>query len=248
MRFRQFMERWQGIFLCLVGSVAALWLGATKHLNLYIHPRYITFTVILALIATIISIISFKHHYEPDVAKKSKYQIPINVGIVILCVAALVGLLAIKPATLTTSTVNQRGINSSITTGIKTTNAVPLFGGGNFDNFTIKDWSSLLVQTNDLSFYKGKSVNITGFVSPDPDDAQNVFFVSRFVLTCCAVDARPIGVPVYAPNWQAQYKADNWVIVKGGFIANPSAQSQQRVVVKPDSIAATTQPKVPYVY
>lgn len=52
MRFRNFVERWKGIFLCLVGSVASLWLGANKRLNLYIHPRYITFTIAFALLAT----------------------------------------------------------------------------------------------------------------------------------------------------------------------------------------------------
>ncbi len=242
------MERWQGIFLCLVGSIAALWLGATKHLNLYIHPRYITFTIILALIAAILAVLSFRHSYKPETAKKTKYQTFANVGVAVVCATSVVGLLVFKPATLTTSTVNQRGINSGIGAGIKTTNAVPLFSGGDFESFTIKDWASLLVQTSDLSFYSGKSVDIVGFISPDPDDAQNVFFVSRFVITCCAVDARPIGVPVYAPGWQSQYKADGWVNVKGGFITNPSARSQQHVVVKPDAITAVAQPEDPYVY
>ncbi len=247
MRFRQFIEKWQGVFLCLVGSLSALWLVVTKHLNLYIHPRYITFTIILAVIGLVICVASFKNHDKPEKLKPNKYQKLTNIGTIILCISAVIGLLVIKPATLTTSTVNQRGINSGIGAGIKTTNAVPLFSGGDFESFTIKDWSSLLVQTSDLSFYSGKSVNIVGFVSPDPDDGQNVFFVSRFVVTCCAVDARPIGVPVYLPNWQSQYKADEWVMLKGGFVANPSTKSQQRIVVKGD-ITSTAQPEEPYVY
>jgi uncharacterized repeat protein (TIGR03943 family) len=247
MRFKQFMERWQGVFLCLVGSVAALWLGATKRLNLYIHPRYITFTVILALIATAIAVLSFRNRYTPA-TKKTVAQQPATIGVAALCIAAVVGLLVIKPATLTTSTVNQRGINSGIGAGIKTTNAVPLFGGGDFESFTIKDWASLLAQTSELSFYSGKSVDIVGFISPGPDDAQNVFFVSRFVITCCAVDARPIGVPIYAPGWQSQHKADEWISVKGGFITNPSTASHQRVVVKPNTMTTVAQPKEPYVY
>lgn len=248
MRFKQFMERWQGVFLCLVGSVAALWLGATKQLNLYIHPRYITFTIVLALIATAIGVYSFRHHYHSDVVKRTKKINPAPIGVAILCAAAVVCLLVVKPATLTTFTVNQRGINSGIGAGIKTTNAVPLFSGGDFEGFTIKDWASLLVQTNELSFYSGKTVDIVGFISPDPEDSQNVFFVSRFVVTCCAVDARPIGVPVYAPGWQSQHKANDWVNVKGGFITNPSSISQQQVVVKPDTLATVPQPKEPYVY
>ncbi len=248
MRFKQFMERWQGIFLCLVGCVASLWLGATKNLNLYIHPRYITFTIVLSLIAAAIGVYSFRHRYHAEKSKKTRTinLIPISIGL--LCLISLVGLLVIKPATLTTSTVNQRGINSGIGAGIKTNDAMPLFNGGNFRNFTIKDWASLLVQTNDQSFYNGKSVDIVGFISPDPDDSQNVFFVSRFVVTCCAVDARPIGVPIYDPGWQSRYKANEWVQAKGGFMANPSSASQQKIVVKLDSIVIVPQPKDPYVY
>lgn len=248
MRFKQFMARWQGIFLSLVGSIAVLWLGASKRLNLYIHPRYITFTVILALIATAIAFASFMRSYTPEIIQKTKYQKLASIGAVVLCTTAVFGLLVIKPATLTTSAVNQRGMNSGIGAGIKTTNAIPLFSGGDFDSFTIKDWSSLLVQTSDISFYAGKSATIIGFVSPDPDDSKNVFFVSRFVVTCCAVDARPIGVPVYLPDWQSRFKADDWVKATGKFIVNPSTKSQQHIVIQPDSLLPTTEPQEPYVY
>lgn len=245
MRFRRFMERWQGIFLCLIGSVAALWLGATHQLNLYIHPRYIVFTVVLSLIAVVLATLSFIGPRDHDAPKQ---RTAASLGVACLCAAAVVGLLVAKPTILTTATATQRGINSGVNIGMKTTDAVPLFGGGDYESFTVKDWASLLGQTSEISFYQGKSADIVGFVAPDPDDAQNTFFVSRFVISCCAVDARPIGVPVYMPGWRSQYKPDDWVHVKGGFISNPSTQSGQRIVVKPEAILAVPQPKEPYVY
>jgi uncharacterized membrane protein YcgQ (UPF0703/DUF1980 family) len=66
-------------------------------------------------------------------------------------------------------------------------------------------------------------------------------------MTCCAVDARPIGVPVYQPNWRNTYKADQWVDVQGTFIQNPEAGAIA-VAIGPKSITPISEPDNPYVY
>ena len=83
---------------------------------------------------------------------------------------------------------------------------------------------------------------------PDPDDPQNVFYVARFVITCCAVDAQPVGVPVYQPGWQEQHPVDSWVQVAGRFAATPSAASAQPIAIVPTSVTSVDQPAEPYVY
>jgi len=55
---------------------------------------------------------------------------------------------------------------------------------------------------------------LTGFVYKDPKLPKNQFVISRFVITCCIVDATPIGIIVESsatPN----LKADTWVEVEG---------------------------------
>jgi uncharacterized repeat protein (TIGR03943 family) len=242
------MERWQGLAFMGIGCTATVWLGMSGQLRLYIHPRYVIFTTVMALIGLLFVLLGFVPRHAPDKSKATPLQQWMSGVTLGVCIAVFIGLLVIKPATLTTSTVNQRGINSGISAGTQATNAVPIFGGGDYTSFGVKDWAALLIQTNDPSFYTDKTAKVIGFISPDNDDPQNVFYVSRFVITCCAVDARPVGVPVYAPNWQATYKPDAWVQVEGGFVANPSAKSQQRVVIKPGSVTGVEQPKEPYVY
>ena len=100
---------------------------------------------------------------------------------------------------------------------------------------------------HDSAFYRGKTVNLTGFITPDAADAQ-VFYVSRFVVTCCAVDAQAVGVPVYAPGWRERYQPNSWVTVTGDFAAHPQQHRQQPIVVMPRSVTPTTQPKEPYEY
>lgn len=246
MHFKHFINRWQGMILTLIAIISTLYLAYEQKLNLYIHPRYIQFTTILSIIGLGYSFAVIRRH--PKNSEKSKSNHNRITGLVVLCVTSMCSLLIFKPTTLTNSTASQRGINSSITSNVVTSNAIPLFGGANYSNFTVRDWSSLLFQSNDINFFKNKSAKVTGFISPDTQDPYNVFYVSRFVISCCAVDARAIGVPVYYPDWQRQYKADDWVEVKGTFYLNPSSSSQQKIAIKPSSIQSVSVPKDPYVY
>ncbi|MDR3587695.1 MAG: TIGR03943 family protein [Desulfosporosinus sp.] len=55
---------------------------------------------------------------------------------------------------------------------------------------------------------------LTGFVYKDPKLAKNQFVITRFVITCCIVDATPIGIMVESPD-APNLKADTWVEVDG---------------------------------
>jgi len=48
------VQRWRGVALITAISAVALWLAASGQLVLYIHPRYIVFTVIMAAIALVL--------------------------------------------------------------------------------------------------------------------------------------------------------------------------------------------------
>jgi putative membrane protein len=49
-------DRWQGVLLTLVVGISTLWLSATGQLVLYIHPRYVVFTVIMIAIGMVLSL------------------------------------------------------------------------------------------------------------------------------------------------------------------------------------------------
>jgi uncharacterized membrane protein YcgQ (UPF0703/DUF1980 family) len=67
-------------------------------------------------------------------------------------------------------------------------------------------------------------------------------------VTCCAVDAQPLGVPVLLPGWQDRFAADDWVEVTGGFSPNPDPSAAEPLVLVPDTIEKIDQPAQPYVY
>lgn len=94
--------------------------------------------------------------------------------------------------------------------------------------------------------YVGKEVDVVGFVFHPDGAPADVFYVSRFSVNCCAVAARPLGLPVYSPNWQEDFEEDSWVRVAGSF-AETKEDIPEPVIVTPESIEPTEQPGNPYV-
>ncbi|GAA2224174.1 TIGR03943 family protein [Herbiconiux moechotypicola] len=262
-------NRWRGVLLSLVGVVAIVWLALTGQLGLYIHPRYFEFTIVMAVIAGMAVVAAFAvvpgaepdhdhdhvhghahddHVGDPGIQDArgggSGTRAVWAVLSVVVVAATAVALLVIPPATLTSATVAQRDLNASAAVAEE----APELVGTDTAGFTVKDWASLLRQGAGEEYFAGKTADITGFVTPDADDPENVFYIARFVVTCCAVDAQPVGVPVYLPGWQHDYAIDSWVSATGGFGPNPSGTSAQAIVFEPAELTAVDQPAEPYVY
>jgi len=103
------------------------------------------------------------------------------------------------------------------------------FGKSNEGNFEVKTLTpksvnSVAQETDLMQLYLNlddhpeqvynQRWKLTGFVYKDPKLAKNQFVISRFVITCCIVDATPIGIIVESPN-APMLKADTWVEVTG---------------------------------
>jgi len=244
------LQRWRGIVLIAVAVVATVWLAVGNQLVLYIHPRYIVFTVVMAVLAIgfVVAAVVGRPHHDPVDEGRGRARLVTRSALAIAGVAA-VAMLALPPATLTSATASQRDINST-TVGAQARSVESAASGSDsaFAAYTVLDWQSLLRQTSDLAFYDSKPVDVIGFITPDEDDPQNVFYVSRFVVTCCAVDAQPTGIPVYQQNWADTFSVDEWVRVTGEFTTNPSAQSRQSIALSPTTIDIVEQPSEPYLF
>lgn len=239
------------LFIGVTVSVV-LWLWWSGNLSLYIHPRYHVFTAAMAAIA-VVALVVFaavrlsraKSGHDHDHEGKAT---PAEWASTVIAGVALVALVALPPATLTTQTVDNRSINQS---GLGDASAVfdeAADGESDtFASFTVREWAAILSQTSDPSFYAGKPVDVIGFVSQDPEDADQ-FFLTRFVVSCCSVDAQPVGVPVRLPGWQEVYAEEEWLNVSGQFVLNPSSQSSEPIVLSPENVEPTERPNEPYLF
>lgn len=233
-------------------AVITLWLAYSGQLVLYIHPRYILFTVIMSIIAAVLAVLAVTTRRDHD----DEHETPAPrrermLGFTAAAIAGLftLGMVVIPPATLSTATAEQREVNATASTNTADLEQASTADAEAIARFTVREWSSVLRQTSDLSFLDGKPATaLLGFVTPDADDPDNVFYVSRFVVTCCAVDAQPLGVPVYLPGWQSTFEPGAWITVSGPFVSNPSRTSTQAIVIEPDSVEAVEQPREPYLF
>jgi uncharacterized repeat protein (TIGR03943 family) len=256
------LARWQGLALSLIGIVSISWLALTGQLGLYIHPRYFVFTVIMAVLGGLLTLAAFavtpekhehddEHHaddpLEPVVARRPWSPLAALAGIVAIAVA-FVALVIIPPSTLTTATVENRELNSSVTGEQGDTTSGVELAGADVKSLNLRDWASLLRDGSGSDFVVGKTTTLSGFVTADSNDPDNVFYLTRFVITCCAVDAQPIGVPVYSPGWSSTHAVDSWVEATGTFELNPSALSLESVVLSNPTVKAIDQPAEPYAY
>jgi uncharacterized repeat protein (TIGR03943 family) len=116
------------------------------------------------------------------------------------------------------------------------TDPVPLYLSDFVSRASVDDGSTLA----------GRTVELTGFVVPDPSDG---WLLARMQIACCAADAfaskvRPIGLPPDAID----LPADTWVTVTGTFVpGTASAQGADPVPsIQIDTLRRVPQPANPY--
>lgn len=224
-----------GLLLVAVGAVATCWLGATGRLELYIHPRYLWFTMIMAALGGAAAIAAFAVRAHNGASGRQW-------GAVLAVVAAVVALLVVPPGTLTSSAAQQRSVNSAAEVG-----DIPQLAGADTSSFTVRDWAAIVTQEDAAGSYSGQRVKLVGFVTA-VDANPNFFYLTRFVITCCTVDAQPVGVPVAAKAWAGTYHADQWLEVTGRLLPAKDAPGGAVLVIEPSTVRPVAQPAQPYEY
>lgn len=244
------VRKWQGLILISTIASSTLWLAATDQLELYVAPRHTVFATTMSIVGLIAALASAVRlttdHHALALSPWARLTATAATSVALFAAGTL---LALPPATLTSATANQRDINSTAVGDGGTALAdASEASSDTFAGFSILDWASLLKQTSDAGFYEDKAVVAVGFISEDPEDPDNMFYVSRFLVTHCAIDAQPVGVPVYLENWKNTFEPDQWIETSGGLTTNRSQMSGQPIVLVPDDVTGIEQPEDPYLY
>jgi uncharacterized repeat protein (TIGR03943 family) len=252
LRFEDVLRTWGGAALALVGVIATLWLAATGRLTLYVHPRYTLLTVIMAVLTLLVLVLMAAvgvssaagedgdHDHVTRMSAFGRFLIWCN-GAVLICAA--LALLVIPPATLSSTARQNREL---VTSGqVLDSTKVAALVGADPATFSVKDWAALLSQGGPEAVL-GKQVDLSGYVLDQDED--DVFFIARLAVSCCAVDAQPIGVPVYRPGWRDEIEPGGWIAIQGAFVNNPSRDSQEGVAIGVGSLANIEEPDQPYVF
>jgi uncharacterized repeat protein (TIGR03943 family) len=110
----------------------------------------------------------------------------------------------------------------------------------------ILDWVIDFRQAGDPAAFTGEEARVIGFAYRDERFAADQFMVARFVISCCAADAAPLGLIVQWPDSQT-LTDDQWVEVAGHIEPGRFAGEAMPVLIA-DSITPTDIPERPYLY
>jgi putative membrane protein len=94
--------------------------------------------------------------------------------------------------------------------------------------------------------YKGKEVEISGFVYKDKDLKENEFIIGRFMMVCCAADLQIAGIKCDSNNL-ASYDNDTWIKIKGK-IETDTSEGEVDPVIVVEHIEKDLNPDTSYVY
>jgi uncharacterized repeat protein (TIGR03943 family) len=110
---------------------------------------------------------------------------------------------------------------------------------------TLVEWVRTLNIYPEPDAYTGQTAKVQGFAMYPQDIGKEFMMLSRFVITCCAADAYPIGLPVKLTEDRSKYPADKWFEVEGKMIT-ATFSGKRHLTLNATSIKEIPQPKNPY--
>lgn len=233
-------------------------------LKLLIHPNYFGLVTVTGFVLLFLGALRLFQTVRRWFKKSNKNGngdsvthvtvLPLGLGTVLLLVTALMGL-AITPSVFTSQLALQRGISTNLPpTQTQTASfASPIKP----EDRTLVDWVRTISAYPEPDVYAGQKVNVTGFVVHPDYLPDNYLLISRFILTCCAVDAYPVALTVRLDGSRSQYPPDTWLTIQGQMVTetlpNPADQGidgreKRQVVVEAQSIKVVPTPTDPYSY
>jgi uncharacterized repeat protein (TIGR03943 family) len=155
----------------------------------------------------------------------------------------LIGLL-IPAKPLDSSAVSAKGLTTS--SPLVSSDASSSLFETESEQRNILDWVKLFYFGEDLNPYIGQQASVVGFVYFDERLPQGQFFVSRFILSCCAADGYAVGMVVEWPE-AASLAQDTWVQVRGPVDA-VSLDDGISPLIRAEAVELVAQPDQPYLY
>ncbi|MFS8130549.1 MAG: TIGR03943 family putative permease subunit [Candidatus Dojkabacteria bacterium] len=238
--------------ICSIGLVYEVYrnrktLLKKKNLEIFGDKKFVLLlvTIIVGLVFTPALLLSAGIVFIPF--KNSKLDEYLNKNIVpaIFILVVVISGIIIPSSTLSSNVASQRSDNLNAVTVNSGRDITQNFNTGS-KNYNLGDWIASMNFNPDPNFYKGKDVEVTGFIFTTKNmDASSQFYVGRFVIRCCAADATPVGLKVNF-SWKDKFKEGDWIKVTGKFAVS-SKDGYDDLYIDPSNVEITSIPDKPYI-
>ncbi|MBW4423226.1 MAG: TIGR03943 family protein [Nostoc desertorum CM1-VF14] len=223
----------------------------TNKLNLLIHPNYFWLVIVTGISFIIIGFFKIQELWQrrrrnvtPNTQHISLF--PPGWGSALLLTTAILGFI-ITPQVFASDKALQRGVTADL---LGSTRVKPQAFRVTVrpEERSLVDWVRTINVYPEPDAYTGQKVKVQGFVIHPPDMGKEYLFLARFVLTCCAADAYPIGLPIKLEKNQERYSPDTWLEVEGQMVTESLADKKRQLTIAATSLKKIPQPENPYSY
>jgi len=228
------------------------WLGGK--LNLLIHPNY--FVLVIATGFALLMFAAWRIYLlwsqvQQRVSSEAPAPVVQHISVfppgwssALLLTAAILGLL-VTPRVFTSQTALDRGVAEAALTSRSQPQAFR--GASDPGERTLIEWVRTLNVYPEPDAYTGQKVKVQGFVVHSPNLPSQYLLVSRFIITCCAADAYPVGLPVKLDGSRDAYPPDTWLEIEGQMITE-NLNGKRQLTIDASSIQKIPEPDNPYYY
>ncbi|NJM59296.1 MAG: TIGR03943 family protein [Oscillatoriales cyanobacterium RU_3_3] len=237
---------WLNTFALGLWGALFLFYWRSGKLGLLIHPNYFVLTIIAGFVLLAIAILSLIKIIRQKTGWQEQHQslLPPLFTSGLLLSAAVIGLL-ITPKPFTSDTAIQRGL---LDTTVATRMRPQAFRvNQSSERRSLIDWVRTLDVYPEPDAYAGQKVRVDGFAVHSPNLPPNYLTVTRFVITCCAADTYPVGLPVKLPQNRSAFAEDRWFNIKGQ-MATETLNGKRQIVIQAKTVEPIQEPQNPYSY
>lgn len=234
------MTKLYNYFTLLLIAIYIFYINYINRLAFFIHPRFLGLAIACAVVIGIVALGGIVHTFRANRLIFKGQKSIFSISFTILLLTVLVFLVPIR--SLSSESFNLRSSKSNISFTDEEKKQAKAKFSSTIDTTTFRffDWISAQ-SLNENGVFKDKKIKSTGFVTAGK--TLNTFGLSRFVISCCVVDATPVSLLVEY-DYSSTFKLNDWVEIEGIFEIKPIDGKNQPVIIptkvnkinEPDSV------------
>ena len=237
---------WLDVLAIAAWGILLLKYWLNGKLALLIHPNY--FWLVLVTAFSLLTLAGLKgwellqrRHAVTPIRHLTLF--PPGFSSALLLATAILGLV-VTPRVFASQTALQRGISD-----LTLTRSQPQTFRSSRppEERSLVDWVRTLNVYPEPDAYNGQKVKVQGFVIQPVELPEQYLLLSRFVITCCAADAYPVGLPVKLTQNRKAYPVDTWLEVEGQMITE-NLGGKRQLTIQASSLKQIPEPQNPYNY
>lgn len=235
------------ILLLMLYGGYFLYLFLSAKILLLVHKDFAFLSLVCGLVFLLLAVLEMVVIFssKSGVHQHDDYFSKHTFGTVLLFVPIVLAFLSPpRPLSSATATVRQAPGNVNLGASLGETKAAGFLI--NTESRTFIDWLRLFAQEPDPIRYENVKAKISGFVHMPDDTEAGMFYLSRFVLSCCAADARPVSIPIVFDAQKFSFKENEWIEVQGVFVIK-EMNGEKVPVLQLNKFTPIPVPENPYV-